>query len=291
MSPQFLTMEQEFELRGNKDRLVVSKGYVSYEFDRKIPSGNGILWGIRIDQCTTEDDDVPQIHTNLYHRMLTHASENLVTMTAKHLGKHLVGTFRECAACALSKITQTKIPKYTENKATDIYERLCLDTSSIRYRNAGGAKYWLLIVDEFSNYKISKFMNRKSHLAVTCLEIIRELETRTGKKVKYIRCDNAGENISLDRSLLREGYDIRFEYTASGTPQQNGKVERAFPTLYGRIRACFNYQRINGALRESLWAECIRTCTYVENILIYPDQLKSSYETMWGHLPNYANYL
>ena len=139
-------------------------------------------------------------------------------MTAKHLDKHLVGTFRECAACALSKMKQTKIPKYTENKATDICERWCLDTSSIRYRSAGGAKYWLLIVDEFSNYKISKFIKRKSHLAVKYLEVIRELETRTGKKVKYIRCDNAGENISLDRSLLREGYDIRFEYTASGTP-------------------------------------------------------------------------
>ena len=31
-----------------------------------------------------------------------------------------------------------------------------------------------------------------------------------------------------------------FEYTAPGTPQQNGVVERAFETMLGRIRAIMN---------------------------------------------------
>ena len=29
--------------------------------------------------------------------------------------------------------------------------------------------------------------------------------------------------------------DARFEFSAPGTPQQNGVVKRAFATLYGRV--------------------------------------------------------
>ncbi len=48
--------------------------------------------------------------------------------------------------------------------------------------------------------------------------------------------DNAGENIHIEKSIrsdpvLSEMGTI-VEYTAPYTPQQNGKVERAFPTLF-----------------------------------------------------------
>ena len=32
---------------------------------------------------------------------------------------------------------------------------------------------------------------------------------------------------------------LQFEYTARGTPQRNGRIERKFATFYGRIRACY----------------------------------------------------
>ena len=38
----------------------------------------------------------------------------------------------------------------------------------------------------------------------------------------------------------REGFDIGFEFTAQGTPQHNSVVERAFATLFGRVRAMMN---------------------------------------------------
>jgi hypothetical protein len=33
---------------------------------------------------------------------------------------------------------------------------------------------------------------------------------------------------------------LQFEFSGPRTPQRNGKVERKFQTLYGRIRAMFN---------------------------------------------------
>jgi len=57
---------------------------------------------------------------------------------------------------------------------------------------------------------------------------IRQLKN-FGHVVKYIRCDNAGENKLLEASLKPD--PIVMEYTAANTPQQNSIVERAFPTL------------------------------------------------------------
>ena len=50
---------------------------------------------------------------------------------------------------------------------------------------------------------------------------------------KIITCDNAGENIVLEKESGKNDLWIIFEYTAPGTPQQNGVVERAFVTVMG----------------------------------------------------------
>ena len=60
-------------------------------------------------------------------------------------------------------------------------------------------------------------------------------------QVKFIRCDNAGENKKLEEKCDTQGLGISFEYTATGAPQQNAYVERAFPTLMGRARAMMNF--------------------------------------------------
>ena len=45
-----------------------------------------------------------------------------------------------------------------------------------------------------------------------------------------MHCDNAGENMKLEEKYDADGLGIIFEYTATGTPQQNAYVKRAFPT-------------------------------------------------------------
>ncbi len=64
------------------------------------------------------------------------------------------------------------------------------------------------------------------------IELIKELYLKYDCKVKYIRCDNAGENFSLEKACKQEGFGVFFVYIAPGTPQQNGRVERKFATLY-----------------------------------------------------------
>ena len=41
----------------------------------------------------------------------------------------------------------------------------------------------------------------------------------------------------FEKKAEKEGLGIKFEYTSSETPQQNGKVEWGFATIYRRARA------------------------------------------------------
>ena len=72
-----------------------------------------------------------------------------------------------------------------------------------------------------------------------------ELESKCSIHLKYIHCDKAGENKALQQQLRREGSEIQFKFTAPDTPQQNGVVDHAFPTLMGHTRAMMNYTGFN----------------------------------------------
>ena len=54
-----------------------------------------------------------------------------------------------------------------------------------------------------------------------------------GKPVKYIRLDNAGENISSQKCSESAAWklSLEFEFTARDTPQQNSLVEVRFTTI------------------------------------------------------------
>src|SRR5512133_3591482 len=84
---------------------------------------------------------------------------------------------------------------------------------------------------------------------------------------KFLRCDNAGENKSFEEIWKKEGLGCKFEYTAPGTPQQNGKVERKFPVLYGKVRSMLNGAKLPTNLRSGLWTECARTATLESNLI------------------------
>ena len=65
-------------------------------------------------------------------------------------------------------------------------------------------------------------------------------------------------------------------------------MERAFATLYGRVRAMMNHARFSKKARDDLWAECGATATKLENLLLDSNEGKSPYELFYGKLPGNA---
>ena len=103
---------------------------------------------------------------------------------------------------------------------------------------------------------------------------IKALKARHEIQVKIIRCDNAGENKVQERESDKNELGIIFEYTATGTPQQNGVVERVFVTVMGRARAMMKHSGFTMAKRQQLWCEGAQTATLLDKILVQ-DSAKS----------------
>ena len=49
---------------------------------------------------------------------------------------------------------------------------------------------------------------------------------------RTIRCHNAGDNVKLQLVLIDNSIAVTFKFTAPGSPQFNGVVERKFQTLF-----------------------------------------------------------
>jgi hypothetical protein len=59
-----------------------------------------------------------------------------------------------------------------------------------------------------------------------------------GLNVTFIRCDEAGENISMKNDQGIKSFGMKFEFSGPRTPQRNGKVERKFQTSTAGFDPC-----------------------------------------------------
>ena len=103
--------------------------------------------------------------------------------------------------------------------------------------------------------------------------------------------DNAGEKNHLARCCDENEMGIKFEYTAPGTPQQNGVVERVFVTLISRGRAMMNYAGFTVKKRQEMWCEAAKTATMLDNVMVQEKDGKPSHTKFYGEDPKYAKYL
>ena len=81
------------------------------------------------------------------------------------------------------------------------------------------------------------------------------------------------------------------EYTAPGTPQQNGKIERKFATLYGKSRAMLNAAKFNWATRHRMWAYSANHATDLDNIIVQPGRHATAYELFYEKNPEWMDTL
>jgi hypothetical protein len=89
------------------------------------------------------------------------------------------------------------------------------------------------VLDDCTDKAWSFFLKHKDDQVEVLIEHIKELKSKYRKVVKYIWCDNVGENILLERWCKKEGHGIQFKYTNPNSPQFNGRIKRKFASLYG----------------------------------------------------------
>ena len=274
---------------GNKGMtFTLRKGAICIAFDDTIKTAHGFISGAQMVPVHTEELNVGlvrrgAIDVNQLHRALGHPGEDLVRATAAHYGWKLRNKMEPCEDCMLAKSRQKDVSKKPSEKSEAVGERLMIDTTSVKATSIGGAKYWLVIMDDKSDFVWSYFLSKKSDQVQHVINLIKDLTARN-HPVRNIRCDNAGENLSLEKMCLSEGLGINFEFTPPHSPQYNGRLERKIATLFSRLRATMNSAGLPKSFRHKLWAECGNFVTYLENVTVHVRKGEQfvPYKLMWG---------
>ena len=145
--------------------------------------------------------------------------------------------------------------------------------------SSGGSRYWFQAVDDYSRYGWCGFAKTKKEIDEYYEEVCKFLKSK-GYKMKYLRCDNAGENVKgLKQVALK--YGVEMEFTAPHTPQFNGIVERRFPVLIGKAKAMMHAAKLTVSAKKMLWAEAVSTANDLYNYMIPAKRTESPYKIMW----------
>jgi hypothetical protein len=248
-------------LGGNADAIWLTKGDIEIKFKIKIPTPKGVLYAMYHERKTeiaapttiTPGTGVGTVNaTNIQtpkimsvkkaHDMLGHINEKAVRKTVIALGWELTrGTLGVCEPCTEAKVKQKNLPRHPEAPpSTKDEKRIYLDIKTIKKTKKGQKVYkgnWRIMVDERTQLKCSDFFDTKNGMVEETCEQLHHWKAR-GRDTETIRLDNAGENKLLQQRSQSADWklNIKFEFTARDTPQQNLLAELGFAHLanYGR---------------------------------------------------------
>ena len=278
--------------------LVLSKKNFKLIFSKKESNSNLLTCNLEriVEESHVAASVTTKIDINLYHNMIGHPSQEITRSTARRYNIDVKGELKPCEHCAISKAKQKAVPKVSTNRAEVFGERIFFDLSWIKGTSLGGSNYWLLAVDESTKFCWSRFIKKKSDLKTEMIKLLDDIETicvikQLEIKTVFLRCDNAGENKSLQKEIVNDKPKIKFEFTSPKTPQQNGVVERAFATLKGRVRSMLNFAGMQDAKRIQLWCEAANTATKINNILVKNNYDPCAHEKVYDQLPGYVHKL
>ena len=153
---------------------------------------------------------------------------------ADHYGFKLTRKLKTCVDCLLGKSQQKNVSKERVPRAITTGARIFIDITSIQHQSVGGAKFWLLAMDDKTDLLWSWFVKQKSDQVDVLVPFLKDMRARE-KIVKQVWCDNAGENRTLDNECQGEELGIEFEFTPPNSPQFNRRIERRIQTLYNKV--------------------------------------------------------
>ena len=150
----------------------------------------------------------------------------------------------------------------------------------------GGARNFLIFVDDRSRYTWVYFIRKKSDVFEYFKEFKTMIEKQTGKSIKILRSDQGGEYTVGTFTYYCKDNGIIQQFTVPHTPQQNGVAERKNKKLV----ECAHGMLKGKSVSNGFWAEAINTVVYLKNrsptkVL----DLKTPFEVLYGYKPEVSH--
>lgn len=125
-----------------------------------------------------------------------------------------------CSDCLTAKQTRQPFPKSAQWHATEklslVYVDLC---GPIVPATAGGNKYFMLLVDDYSRWMHVFLLKSKDQAVEVFVKYKAEVENFSNCKIKTLRSDRGGEFLAGMFAGVCEQAGIKRQLTAPYTPQ------------------------------------------------------------------------
>ena len=206
-----------------------------------------------------------------------------------------------CDGCGESKAIRRAVPKETTLKAERPMKRVFVDLAGPFLTSAGGTRYCMLMVDDYTNVGWTLFLGDKS--GGTLCQAFRSWHTAVKRTaaihggLEIARFDNGNEFTNADfRKLLTE-LGVAVEYTPVDGAKRNGRVERKLALIAEGARAAWlefprHFPDLEFPAKANSWHQiwpeaftwmndCLNTTAQAHT----PDKL-SPYERLYKKRPN-----
>jgi hypothetical protein len=153
-------LENEFKLSNENENISLTKDSASITFDGIIKSLDGTVSGIKmiyLDSPTAyiaqhKLDSGKSVNVNKFHEMIGHCGLDRLKKTVQVHGLKLKGDFKVREDCVVAKARQKNLNKDRKGGIQVSGERIYLDISSIRDESYGVSCFWVLLVDDYSDF-------------------------------------------------------------------------------------------------------------------------------------------
>jgi IS30 family transposase len=157
----------------------------------------------------------------------------------------------------------------------------------VTYISIGGNKYDLVIVDDYSCFTWMFILQDKNKTQEVLNKFLRMTQNKFDVKVKKIRSDNGTEFKNTQVKDFLDEEDIKHEFLAPYTPQQNRVAENKNRSLIEMARTMLDEYKTS----DRFWAETINTTCHATNRLYLHKLLeKTSYDLLIGNKLNVSYF-
>jgi hypothetical protein len=198
-----------------------------------------------------------------WHDRLGHPGTQVLDVLSRHFGfscnKNKHSSF--CNSCHLSN--SKRLPFYESNSFTfSPFDIIHCDLWTSPVPSKTGYKYYMVLIDNFSNFVWVYPLKFKSETFTTFTKFHRLIATQFNRHIKTFQCDLGGEfDNHAFKNFAQHGFLFRF--SCPQTSSQNGRAERMIRRLNDIIRSLL----IHAQLPPMFWVEALHTATYLHNIL------------------------
>lgn len=198
----------------------------------------------------------------------------------------LDGEFLKCKTCIVNKMHNVPF-KNNRYRAKEILEIVHTDVCG-PFQNTGfrGEKYFIAFIDDYSKIARVCTMKSKAEVSEWIKYYINEHENLTGKRVKYLRCDNGKEYVNNKVFEFAKNKGIVISPCPVYVHELNGVAERFNRSIMDMLRCLLEEAKIS----KIYWPEIVHAATYLKNrTLTNTIEKKTPYEIFFGRRPDVSH--